>query len=142
MRIEDALDDEPQVMEVHVINRNEFTIRDMFDGTEFEFPQDKAVSIPPDAALHIFGWFPDWTDEEGKLHTPSEAAMRAHITRRFGWNTPAFSGGTGDIFYSNIKIKPVKFRLVPVKEPEEEDVKPSVPAVTQKTRLMQAVDEA
>ena len=47
----DEVEDEAQVMEVHVINRNDFTIQDRFDGTEFKFPQDKAVSVPPDATL-------------------------------------------------------------------------------------------
>ena len=142
----DEVEDEATVMEVHVINRNDFTIQDRFDGTEFKFPQDKAVSVPPDAALHIFGWFPEWTDEEGNKHTPNPDDMKKHVMRRFGWNRPALAGGPGDLYYSNIKIKPVRYRMVPVKELDEED-KAALPAkptnrITQGARLSQAVDEA
>jgi len=132
-------DDEAQVMEVHVINRNEFTIRDRFDGTEFEFPQDRAVSVPPDAALHIFGWFPEWTDKEGVKHVPNPVEMKRHVMKRFGWNTPAMAGGPGDIYYSNIKIKPVKYRLVPVRDLDE-DLGPEI--AKPKNKLLQAADEA
>ena len=58
------MDENITVGGVQVINRNEFTIADMFDGIPFTFAPNKALTIPPDAANHIFGWSPEATKDE------------------------------------------------------------------------------
>lgn len=65
-----------RIERVRVTNRNPFQINDMHDGVPYEFPPDLTVTIPPEAAQHIFGWPAE----------PQEMAM--HMARRFGWNRP------------------------------------------------------
>jgi len=134
---------EPQVMQVQIINRNTFTIRDMFDGIEFIFPPNRPVVIPVDAAHHIFGWFSPYQDQEGRKHEPDAAEMRRHVMRRFGWNTPGMSE-TGDIYYEHLKLKPIIYRMVPVAVDDQENL-PVAAAPTPPTRrnkLMEAAEAA
>jgi hypothetical protein len=65
-----------RIERVRVTNRNTFEIRDMHDGVPYEFPPGATVTVPPEAAMHIFGW-------PGEPHE-----MAAHMARRFGWNRP------------------------------------------------------
>jgi hypothetical protein len=65
-----------RIERVRVTNRNTFEIRDMHDGVPYEFPPGQTVTVPPEAAMHIFGW-------PGEPHE-----MAAHMARRFGWNRP------------------------------------------------------
>jgi hypothetical protein len=115
----DPFDDEPQVMQVRVTNRNTFSIDDMFDGTKFLFEPSRPITIPVDAAHHIFGWFAPFTDSEGHRHEPDPTEMRRHTMRRFGWNTPAMEK-VGDIYWQHIDIKPIVYRMVPVAAEEDE----------------------
>jgi hypothetical protein len=97
--------DEPQVMHVKVINRNDFVITDRFDGVPYTFHKDSHLAIPADAAHHIFGWHPE----------VDPAEMKRHTQKRFGWNTPAMDAdGRADRFYSLLEIKPILYRMVPV----------------------------
>lgn len=108
----------PQTMAVRVVNHNTFMMEDRFDGTLYQFPPDRPVQLPIDAAHHIFGWFPAWTDQDGREHKPDERAVRLHVQRRFGWNTPGMEV-QADIFFEHISIQPVVYRLVPVTQEEE-----------------------
>ena len=42
--------------QVFVTNRNKFHHTDRFNGEDYEFPAGKAVLIPVDAAIHMFGY--------------------------------------------------------------------------------------
>jgi len=67
---------DPQIRRLRVINRNDFTIRDRYDGVPYEFRPDEYVDMPLDAAAHILGY-------------PGEAEHRAlHMAKRWGWNRP------------------------------------------------------
>src|SRR5260370_36535315 len=63
----------PTVQMVAVTKRNDFLIRDMFNGVPVNFPQDVAVDVSPEIALHCFGW-------PGELH---DRAL--HMAKRYGW---------------------------------------------------------
>jgi hypothetical protein len=65
-----------RIERVRVTNSNPFEIRDMHDGVPYDFPPGKTVTIPPEAANHIFGWPAE----------PHEMAL--YMARRFGWNQP------------------------------------------------------
>jgi len=106
---------EPQVMAVRVINKNDFPIRDMFDGVPYVFEPNKPVNIPPDAANHIFAWFQPYDDEDGHHHEPDPARMKAHVQKRFGWNTPSLvQDSRADFFYRNLVVQPIVYRMVPM----------------------------
>jgi hypothetical protein len=110
-----AEDQDPQVMQVKVINRNDFLIRDMFDGVAYDFHPNRPVSIPIDAANHIFGWWPPFNDDEGHRHEVEPEMMKRHIMKRLGWNTPAMQqDGRSELFYKNLVVQPIFYRMVPV----------------------------
>jgi hypothetical protein len=99
-----------QMSMVEVVNRNGFTIRDMYDGVPYVFRPNQMLSIPPNVANHIFGW-------------PAEGdVMRLHTCRRFGWNTPAHmevdknrphdNRTVADIYFANIEIRTVEYDFV------------------------------
>lgn len=139
--------DNPQTMAVMVTNKNRFPIRDRFDGREYVFVPDYPTEVPIDAANHIFGWFPQWTDENDVIHKPDPVAMRLHLQRRWGWNTQKMED-KADIFFDKIEIKAVQYRMVPIEDeeiaPNPLKTVPSVPddAARRPNKLMQAVDEA
>lgn len=139
----DQGDLEPQVMSVKVTNRNDFLIRDMFDGVPYEFHPNKPLAVPIDAANHIFGWWPPYTDDEGKQHSVDPAAMKAHVIKRFGWNTPAMqTSGSAELFYNRLVITPMIYRMVPVEvQPEDQAVEPA-PRAPKSNKLMAAAAEA
>jgi hypothetical protein len=123
----------PQIMQVRVTNGNAFDINDRFDGVPYNFPKMTPVDIPVDAAHHIFGWF-DGIDRD---------AMRLHCQRRFGWNTPErITDGSASLFFDQLHIAPIRFRLVQVAEDDPEP--PVVQKDTQKkytNKLMASADE-
>jgi len=108
--------DTPQVINVKVVNRNTFTVMDRFDGVPYVFPENKAVSVPIEAANHIFGWYPGVNREE----------MRRHVQRRMGWNTPEMvKSNQHDKFFDAIDIAPITYRMIPIEVDENGDeVKP------------------
>jgi hypothetical protein len=95
---------------VKVTNKNDFVMRDRFDGSPYTFLPNQPESIPPQAAAHFFGW-------------PGEPElMKAHTCRRFGWNRPEHIGADktkpesqmlADTYWSNIVIEVVTFSVVP-----------------------------
>lgn len=130
---------EPQVMSVRVTNRNEFTIRDRFDGVLYTFEPHRPVSVPIDAANHIFAWHPPWTDDKGERHEVERSTMRTHVQKRFGWNTPEMQNADrSQRFFDNLEITPVIYRMVPVEVDEAGNTK----RAPKTNKLMAAADEA
>jgi hypothetical protein len=94
---------------VKVLNKNDFVMRDRFDGSPYTFQSNVPEAIPPQAAAHFFGW-------------PGEPElMKAHTCRRFGWNRPEHIGADktkpagellADLYWSNIVIETVTFSVV------------------------------
>jgi hypothetical protein len=103
---------QPQVMNVKVVNRNDFPITDMFDGVPYTFKAhgEKAEPLPIDAANHIFGWYPGIP----------QADLKRHVQKRMGWNTPDMQkNGKDEKFFNNLEITPIIYRMVPVEiDPE------------------------
>jgi hypothetical protein len=124
-------------MQVRVTNGNSFDINDRFDGVPYNFPKMTPVDIPVDAAHHIFGWY-DGVDRD---------AMRLHVQRRFGWNTPErIENGSAMLFFDQLHISPIRFRLVQVAEDDPEPpegAKEDLQKPTKKyaNKLMQSADE-
>lgn len=120
----ESIDDtEPQVMAVKVVNKNDFQIQDMFDGVPYRFLPHQPINVPVDAAYHIFGWHPSYTDAEGHRRNVDPEAMKRHVLKRFGWNTPdMMEHGRSDLFYSHLEICPIRYRMVPVEVDEEGNV--------------------
>lgn len=120
---------ETKVMQVRVTNLNDFPLTDMFDGVEYEVPAMGALSMPVDAAYHIFGWHPPVTDANGVVHQCDDVVRKNHCYKRFGWNTPSMMG-KAHIFYQNLKIQPIIYRMVVEEEqPPEEDIAPQTQAM-------------
>lgn len=65
-----------QIQRIRVINRNEFTISDRFDGVPVVFEPNKIVDLVPEVAEHVFHYPGDTED------------MYRHMARRWGWNLP------------------------------------------------------
>ena len=119
---------------VRVVNRNDFPITDRYDGVVYKFePADQSsaeargpdkkehsVTIPAEAANHIFGWTPTATHDE----------MFMHFQRRSGWNTPAYADGKGERFFKRIEITSVTYRLVEVATHELVDEDEALDAVS------------
>jgi hypothetical protein len=108
-------DIEPQILSLRVINFNDFAIVDRFDGTVFRFDTNIPKDVPIDAAHHIFGWFPPFTDKDGERREVDPEIMRAHCQRRFGWNTPKLvESGAANEFFNRLQFRPILFRMVPM----------------------------
>jgi hypothetical protein len=127
--------DTPQVMNVKIVNRNDFVITDRFDGVPYVFEPNRPVSVPIDAANHIFGWYPG----------ADPALVKRHVQKRFGWNTPAMeSSGQNNRFFGNIEITPILYRMVPVEVDESgEAIEPtdSAKRAPKVNKMMAAADE-
>jgi hypothetical protein len=123
---------EPEIMAIRVINNNDFTISDRFDGVPYIFEKDgKALSIPIDAAYHIFGWHREVKTE----------AMKNYVIKRFGWNTPdMMEKGRAELFYAALVFQPIRYRMVPV-EVDPDGVPVKKERAPKPNRLMDAVDE-
>lgn len=68
--------DDPQIHRLRVTNRNDFPIRDRYDGVPYVFAPNESVDLPLDAAGHILGY-------------PAERdVMNLHMAKRWGWNRP------------------------------------------------------
>jgi len=65
-----------RIERVRVTNRNAFLLSDMHDGVPYEFPPGVTVTIPVEAAAHMFGW------------PAEEQEMHLYMARRYGWNQP------------------------------------------------------
>lgn len=113
MEIQHELPSERTVRSLKVLNDNPFPIEDMYDGVPYTFETGKPLTIPGDAARHIFGWF-DGVDMN---------AVRQHVTKRWGWNTPSIvEKGDHKKFFDRLTFVPVTYRLVEVVADNTEDV--------------------
>jgi hypothetical protein len=122
---------QPQIMNVKVVNRNDFPISDRFDGVPYTFPENVPISLPIDAANHIFGWFP----------SVDLSNVERHVKKRMGWNTPEMvADGRADSFYKKIEITPILYRMVPVEV--DEDGEPLGKRAPKVNKTMAAVDAA
>jgi hypothetical protein len=126
---------------VRVVNSNDFTIADRFDGVPYTFETGKAQTLPPDAANHIFGWRPLGEDER---QSELDAEMLVYCQKRHGWNTPeVIRADNHTKWFGKLEFKPVRFRMVEVSEDETD-----LPSATQSPRaprpnkLMEAADQA
>lgn len=123
--------DAPQIMNVKVINRNDFTITDRFDGVPYVFEQNRPLSVPIDAANHIFGWHPG----------VDPAVVRRHVQKRMGWNTPAMeTSGQHNRFFEALEITPIMYRMVPI-EVDENGESLELKRAPKTNRMMAAADE-
>lgn len=83
------------VLQVKVTNKNKFAIEDRYDGILYSMDAGKSVSIPYEAACHIFGV--DFTpDNSGTMDPGLRDAAYRHVSRRWGLNRSAKSGGFDD----------------------------------------------
>ena len=110
---------------LRITNNNDFTIEDRYDGVPYIFEAGKTLTVPPEAALHMFGWYPG----------VDPRVAETHVSRRWGWNTPAYmASGNAKKFFAKLEFKPVTFKTVEVIATEEEDMLPSPIAPRQATR--------
>ena len=65
-----------EIQRIRVVNHNDFTISDRFDGVPVIFEPNKVVDLPPEVAEHIFAYPAD-----------TEVMFR-HMAKRWGWNLP------------------------------------------------------
>ncbi len=98
----------PALMALSVVNNNDFTIEDMFDGVPVKFPPGVAVDCSEAVCAHLFGY-------------PGELADRAvHMARRFGWSGKRYlmpEGPADDVplyhkMAEKIVITPIYYDLV------------------------------
>ncbi len=123
--------DTPQIMNVKVVNRNDFVIADRFDGVPYVFHTNQPLSVPIDAANHIFGWYPG----------VDPAIVRRHVQKRMGWNTPDMEkSGQNNRFFDAIEIVPIMYRMVPI-EVDEEGEPIDVKRAPKTNKMMAAADE-
>jgi hypothetical protein len=104
---------------VSVSNGLDYDIDDMYDGIPIRIQAGKKDNLRIDVAAHIFGYYPDVTNE----------TMFRYFSKRQGWNTKewmaldeASGKSKAQLEFEKIVIKPVTFRLVPAEEG------PSIPA--------------
>lgn len=103
----------PRILHVRVMNRNDFPINDMYDSVPYVFEPNLPISIPVDAAAHIFGWYEGVDPQQ----------MRRYCQRRFGWNTPAMQASNqNNDWFDKLDIKPMLYRLVPMQVSDEDDL--------------------
>ena len=135
------VDLQPQTLHLRVYNLNSFELRDRFDGTEYILPAAGQLDYPIDAAFHIFGW------HEGV----EPQVMKRHCQKRFGWNTPSMvKDGAADVYWEQLKFRPIQYRLVPEEvegEPSPPDPEPREAAAAgepkrRRNPILTATDEA
>jgi hypothetical protein len=124
---------------LEVVNNNDFTIEDRFDGVPKRFPPGEVVPCSQAECLHYFGW-------------PGELEERAqHMARRFGWAGRDYlkpEGPSDDVpkyvkMCEKIVITPVYFDLVkrhpndpiPVDTGDEESDRPQATAPEDTTKV-------
>lgn len=99
------------IISLKVTNHNDFAIEDRFDGVPFLLEPERAVSIPSDAALHMFGWYPG----------VDMLIVKNHIFKRWGWNTPELvNSKANEKYFAALNFKPVTYKIVEVPAVEEE----------------------
>jgi hypothetical protein len=117
---------------LRIENTNDFEIKDMFDGVPYELKPNEPISMPSDAAFHIFGWRPG----------VDMMVVKNHTQKRWGWNTPDLvKDKSHDRYFANLKFKPITYRIVEVPEEVTElkdDELPKLPTKNGKTTGVEA----
>lgn len=97
---------------IKVTNKNDFDIRDHFEGLPYNFVKDEPVNVPLEAMRHIFGV--DFPADEATLksHEFRDQAFDA-VARRWGWN----SHDKNDLaknrkIFNNIIFVPILIQMV------------------------------
>ncbi|MDE2098052.1 MAG: hypothetical protein KGL39_12435 [Patescibacteria group bacterium] len=102
-----------QVSQVKIINKNDFTLIDHFDGVKFTFPPKKPVRVPVQVAAHIFG-FRAWpkvpSDDPDDPESQVAQAIK-YCAMRHGWNAPK-PGTYARECFDNLEITVVKLHVV------------------------------
>ncbi len=99
----------PDLSMLKVLNKNPVPFTDYYDGIPFSFEPKKPINIPPDAALHIFGYPGGEITDELRTH------MQRHTTRRWGINTPTdLAEKRDEKVFRNFDLKPVFFQVTEV----------------------------
>lgn len=107
-----------EIKYVRVTNRNPFELVDHYDNRPYRFPAGQPMTIPLDAAAHIFGF----------TATATEEATRLHCIKRFGFNRPEVLAVQGhDLFWENLEIAPVVMRMIEVEEGTDEGLEDDRP---------------
>lgn len=133
------MDQEATVGGVRIVNRNDFTIADMYDGVPYTFPTDSPVTVPPDAANHIFGW-----RLKGDEETDEKVAadMLLYCQKRHGWNTPeVVRAGNHTKWFGKLEFKSVRFRMVEVDD-DESALTIATPPRQRRDKLAEAIAES
>jgi len=102
-----------QISQVKIINKNDFTIIDHFDGVKFTFPPKKPVRVPAQVASHVFGFRP-WPEiASDDLDDPKslKAQMIKYCAMRHGWNAPKPPEYAAKCF-NNIDMTVVRLHVV------------------------------
>lgn len=112
---------ETRTVNLKVTNHNDFEIEDRFDGVPYLFEPGVSVVVPPDAALHIFGWSPGM----------AFAGIEPYVQKRWGWNTPALvQDKKHREYFKALEFKTITYKMVEVVEEtaiEDDDVLPPLP---------------
>lgn len=109
------------LLQVRIINRNDFRIVDRFNGVRYVFEPGKPLQVSPAVAGHVFGFKPwDGCDTDEKV----EEAMIRYAAKRHGWNRVALDNDPDGIElklarerFAKIDIEPVRFKIVEDDEP-------------------------
>jgi hypothetical protein len=104
---------------VNVLNSNDFTIEDRYDGVLYTFAPGTALTIPVEAAKHILGF-----NEE------TRQADFLHVQRRWGWNVKDAKNDTlshAKEWFKNIIVRPVYFETVEIVSMSERKPRSSSP---------------
>lgn len=101
--------EQKRFINVRVTNKNPESYSDSCNGIHYTFTGgSKTVSIPLEAAQHIFGYDVKRSDEK---------AMFDHVCKRWGWNTPDnVKEGFKKIqaIWANLTFTPVAVRMTEV----------------------------
>lgn len=102
-----------QVSQVKIVNNNDFTLIDYFDGVKFIFPPRKPVRVPANVAAHVFGFkpWPKVPSDDAEDPDSLKAQMIRYCAMRHGWNAPKPAEYARACF-DKFKLEVVKLHLV------------------------------
>jgi hypothetical protein len=99
---------EHRIVNVRVTNETKppVTFSDDYNGVHYVFEPNRTVSIPLDAAKHIFGY---------DIKNADTQSMFEHICKRWGWNTPENvkdNFAAIKLIWSKLSFAPVAVKMV------------------------------
>lgn len=125
--------------QIKVTNRNDFAIRDMYDGIPYVLGAMEQVNVPYEAACHIFGVRFVADGEAHSLEALRDPIFH-HVVKRWGWNrAEVIKDRLHEKWFANIEFKLIALTLVEqaVGEdkndlPEPRDVPRHIPVITKR----------